>query len=136
MVVDTNVLFSAVAFPKDSPPLKILELARAGKIEAFVSPFILEELEKSLLRKTSWDEKLILALGKRLKTVLFLVEPKTRIAVIEKSEADNHILECAIDAKANVLVTGNMKDIRPLNFFRGIEILTPKEFLNKYFPDI
>jgi len=56
--------------------------------------------------------------------------------VITRLEADNRILECAVDAHANVLITGNMKDIRPLGTFRGIEILTPREFLARYFPKL
>ena len=44
------------------------------------------------------------------------------------------ILECAVEAKAQVLVTGNFKHIVPLKSFRGIAILTPREFLDKYFP--
>ena len=41
-----------------------------------------------------------------------------------------------MEAAAQILVTGNFKHIRPLGFFRGIEILTPREFLDKYFPAV
>lgn len=112
IVFDTNVLFSAVAFAKDNPPLKILELVREGRIAAVISPFILEELRRHF----------------------FLIKPKLHLSVIERVEADNRILECAVEAGVDVLVTGNMKDIRPLGTFRGIEILTPREFLEKNFP--
>ena len=40
-------------------------------------------------------------------------------------QTDNRILECALEAVADVLVTGNLKHIRPLAFFEGIDILTP-----------
>jgi predicted nucleic acid-binding protein len=58
----------------------------------------------------------------------------SKVSIITSKESDNRILECALDAKAEVLVTGDLRDIRPLNTFRGIEILTPREFLDKHFP--
>lgn len=133
VVLDTNVLFSALALGKDSPPLKVLELAREGKIEAVVSPFILAELENVLTRKTGWDHYSIIELRRKLKTTLTLIEPDTHLTIIKRKDSDNRILECAVSAKAKVLVTGDQKDIRPLNRIGETEILTPREFLGKYF---
>lgn len=134
VVVDTNVLFSATALPKDSPPARILDLARASKIAAFTSPFILGELEKNLSRKARWDDERVQALRKKLKGFLTIIEPASRVEVIQRVEADNRILECALDARADALVTGNMRDLRPLGEFRGIAIMTPREFLERHFP--
>ena len=135
VVLDTNVLFSALALPNpDSPPLRILELARAGEIEAVVSPFIMGELEKNLSRKAAWDETRLAALRRKLRAFLTVIVPTSRISAIQRVEADNRILECALDARADALVTGNMKDLRPLGSFRGIAVLTPREFLAKHFP--
>lgn len=134
VVVDTNVLFSALAFPSDSPPARVLELARSGIIDLVLSPFIVSELERNLRRMASWDEERWLALRRRLTRFVSLVEPSTRVHAIKRVEADNRILECALEANADVLVTGNLKDLRPIGFFRGIPILTPREFLNRYFP--
>ena len=134
VVVDTNVLFSALAFPAESPPANVLRLVVDGKVRAFSSPFILGELEKTLQAKAGWDEKRLRALRRRLKLVLTLVVPTSRLSVIRRVEADNRILECAVDAQADVLITGNLKDIRALGAFQGIGILTPREFLVRYFP--
>ena len=130
VVIDTNVLFSALALPKDSPPARVLDLAKAGKVEAFVSPFILGELEKNLARKADWDEERISALRKKLRGFLIVIEPQARVDVIKRVVSDNRILECALSAAAHVLITGNMKDLRPLGDFRGIKIMTPREFLD------
>lgn len=135
VVIDTNVLFSAAALPKDSPPTRIMDLARVGKIETFVSPFILHELERNLMRKARWDDERIGALRKKLRGFITMIEPTSHVEAIKSAEADNRILECAIDAKADALITGNMKDIRPLGNFRGIGIFTPREFLNKFFTE-
>ena len=136
VVVDTNVLFSALAFPAESPPAKVFRLLVDGKVHVWCSPFILAELEHALQAKAGWDEEQLRRLRQRLKPVFTWLVPTSRISVITRLEADNRILECAVDAHANVLITGNMKDIRPLGTFRGIEILTPREFLARYFPKL
>ena len=135
VVLDTNVLFSAVGFPKDSPPSKILELAREGKYEAILSPFILDELVRSLRENLAWDEEGLARLRRKLRTTFSIIHPKTHLRVIKRKDSDNRILECAVAAKASVLITGDLQDLRPLGHFESIEILTPREFLHKYFPD-
>jgi predicted nucleic acid-binding protein len=112
----------------------VFKLVVDGKILAFSSPFIVDELEKNLRTKAGWDDGQLRALRRRLTLMIRLVVPQSRLAVIKRIEADNRILECAVDAHANVLITGNLKDIRPLGVFRGIDILTPREFLTRYVP--
>lgn len=70
----------------------------------------------------------------RLRSFLEMIDPRRRLDVISAHSADNRILECAVEAKADVIVTGDLKHIRPLGSFEGIEILTPREFMGKYFP--
>ena len=136
IVIDTNVLFSALALPKDSPPARVVELARTNRVELFFSAFILDELEKNLMKKAGWDAERVLVLRKRFKSFAAVVEPGRTVDVIKSTPADNRILECALEAAADALVTGNMKDIRPLKAFEGVEILTPREFLVKHFPNM
>lgn len=135
IVLDTNVIASALAF--GGTPRTILELGRNRIVEIFVSPFILKELEGVLAsRKVRWNERKIKESIEELKTFLQLIDPKITISAIRSEKKDNRILECGVEAKAQVIVTGNMRHIRPLNSFQGIEILTPREFLDKYFPDV
>ena len=136
VVVDTNVLFSALAFPTDSPPSQVLRLIVDGKVHAVCSPFILRELEQTLRTKARWDEERLRLLRRRLKPIMTMLVPTSKLSVIKRVEEDNRILECAVDAHADVLISGNMKDIRPLSTFQGIAILTPREFLAQYFPDL
>lgn len=136
VVLDTNVFFSALAFPAESPPSKVFHLLLDGKIQAVCSPFILHELEQALQRKAGWEAEPLQQLRRHLKPILTWIVPTSHLAVITRLEADNRILECAVDAHADVLITGNMKDIRPLGAFRGIQIMTPREFLTQYFPKL
>ncbi len=136
VVLDTNVFFSAFAFPADSPPSKVVRLVLDGHVQAFCSAFILRELEHTLQQKAGWDDEQLRLLRRRLKPMLTMLVPTSRLSVIKRIDADNRILECAVDANADTLITGNMKDIRPLRIFQGIEILTPREFLAQHFPKL
>lgn len=134
-VLDTNVLFSAVGFPSDSPPSKVLDLARTGQFEGVTSAFILEELTRNLRENLAWEEEALIRLRRKLKSVLTIIEPRIHANVIKRKDSDNRILECAVASKAAALITGDLKDLRSLGHFQGIEILTPREFLHKYFPN-
>jgi predicted nucleic acid-binding protein len=48
-------------------------------------------------------------------------------------EADNRFLECAEEAKAHYLVTGNKKHF-PFPEFKGTQIVSPAEFAALLFP--
>ncbi|MBI3616367.1 MAG: putative toxin-antitoxin system toxin component, PIN family [Candidatus Omnitrophica bacterium] len=132
VVCDTNVLLSLFGFPGRKIDL-LWEIVQEGQIELFLSEFILEELSRNLRKKVGLGSEEVLETIRLLKNHAQIISPKEKVAVIREKEADNRILECALEANAQVLVTGNFKHIRPLGSFRGIEILTPREFLDKYF---
>ena len=103
-------------------------------MNGFVSPFILEEIDRILARKAGWEDKRIIQLRRHLKSFLGVTVPHATVDIIKAQKDDNRILECAIDANADVLVTGDIKHIRSMGSFRGIPILTSREFLDKHFP--
>jgi len=135
VVLDTNVLFSALAFPKDSPPDRIYRLARERAFAVFLSADILHELERALLEKAAWDLERVYRQRRILKTLASFVKSRRRVSVVKRKDADNRILECALAARAHVLVSGDKRDLLPLKEFRGIPILAPRSFLQLYFPD-
>jgi predicted nucleic acid-binding protein len=98
VVLDTCILKLAT-FPADyNASALIYELARAGLIEAWVSPAILEEYAD--------------VLGDHPEFVAEIVEtfpvcyPLTELSVI-RHEPDNRFLECALAADAEFIVTVN-----------------------------
>lgn len=129
VVLDTNVLFSILAFPGGRLDV-LMDIILMGKIDLFLSDFILEELRRNLKKKTKVDPAEAIEI---IKSHVTIVHPREKIDVIKTHDPDNRILECATTAKAQVLVTGNMEDIRPLGAFRGIDIISPREFLDTYF---
>ena len=135
IVLDTNVLVSALAF--GGGPRTVLQLGRKGVLTVFASPFILRELKAVLAsRKVGWSADRIADAEGDLRSFVRLVEPGIRINVIRARHQDNRILECAAEAKADSIVTGNLRHIRPLGSFQGIAIHTPREFLEAYFPGL
>ncbi len=133
VVLDTNVLLSMLGFP--GKRLAVLwDVIQEDKVDLFLSEFILGELSKNLRVKARIDAHEVAELLRILKGHAHILDPSGAIRVIKNKEADNRILECAVEAKADILVTGNFKHLRPLGHFQGTAILTPREFLDKYFP--
>lgn len=131
VVLDTNVLVSAVHF--GGPPEELLLLANQGAIQLFISPFILEETSTVLRKKLGWENKRIKGLLKAIEEVAAIIEPETELTVIKNDAADNRILECAVDAKADFLVTGDKRHLLPLRHYKGIRIITPRQCLDILF---
>jgi predicted nucleic acid-binding protein len=64
-----------------------------------------------------------------LTEILKVVKPKKRINIIKAGPSDNKILGCGIEAKVKYIVSGD-KHLK-LKKFKNIEIITPREFLEK-----
>ena len=57
-----------------------------------------------------------------------MVKPEERVNVIKEDPEDNRVLECALVAKADFIVSGN-RHLLKLEKFKNIGILTPRKFL-------
>jgi putative PIN family toxin of toxin-antitoxin system len=128
VVIDTNVLVSAL-LKDNSPPAFILALIREGMITACLSKDILEEYREVFKRDKfhivkNEASQLITLLRKKA----LLVEPKARITVITDDPDDNMFLECAVEAGADFLITGNKKHF-PFRSYQNTLIVSPKEFI-------
>ena len=128
VVADTNVYVSAMLFGGNCEA--ILALARAGIVELFVSPAIQRELRLVLGQTFGWSELQVRETLDEVNALASLVRPSVRISGILGHEQDHRILECALGAHADFLVTGDKKHLLPLKTFRGIRIVSPREFLN------
>lgn len=134
VVLDTNVLVSAAIFPK-SRIGTLVQLARTGVLKQSISPAILDELRRVLMSsKIGFEREEADAAVAAVREAATLIHPTMRIQVIKEHDADNRILECALEWKAEFLVTGDLKHLRPLDPFRHIRIRTPREFLDEHFP--
>jgi len=125
-VADTNVYISALNF--GGTPEEVLGLGRAGAVQIFISPPMLREIERVLLRKFHWSARDTRGAIAAILEFAQLVRPRETIHVITEDESDNRVLECALEARAGTVITGD-RHIQQLKTFRGISIVSPGGFL-------
>ncbi|MEI7904611.1 MAG: putative toxin-antitoxin system toxin component, PIN family [Candidatus Firestonebacteria bacterium] len=127
VVLDTNVLVSAVVFPGGVPE-DVWKTVQSGEVEFGVSEAILDELYRVLGSKFHFNET-ALALQKYL--ILQnakLIDPDIIIDSVVRDVNDKKILECAVEFKAHFIVTGD-NHLLELKKFKGIMIVRPAVFL-------
>jgi putative PIN family toxin of toxin-antitoxin system len=129
VVLDTNVLISATLF--GGKPRKILEKAIRGEIRLCLSEPMLEELSGVLRRsKFDYSPEMIQFILTELMGIADFVNPSEMIDVVSEDPEDNRILECAVEAKANYIITGDSHLLK-LSRHLNIEILNATAFLEK-----
>ena len=128
VVLDTNVIVSGLNFPGNER--LVLELALRGRFELYLSTFILEEAAGVLGRKFGWDEERSSQVLRALGNAGTVIYPSRLPEVIEGCHADNRILECAVEASADYLVTGDRRHLLPLQEHQGAKILNAPRFLS------
>ena len=129
VVLDTNVIVSGLNFPGNER--LVLELALRGRFELCLSPFILEEIAGVLARKFAWtEERSSQALRSAGGMPPPSLNPDGLAEVIEGGHADNRVLECAVEASADYLVTGDRRHLLPLEEHKGARIVNAPRFLS------
>lgn len=127
VVCDTNILISALVFPGGSPE-RILDLARQGHIELYISDFIINEFSHVLEHKFHFGQNDVHKRVDYMKGLANTVAPKEKLSVIRAHEPDNRILECAVAANADVLISGD-KHVLRIDEYKGIKIVAASDFV-------
>ncbi|WP_024864136.1 putative toxin-antitoxin system toxin component, PIN family, partial [Leptospira licerasiae] len=107
VLIDTNVYISAILF--GGKPKVILEELISGKIIGYISDSILKEIEETLKKpKFKLSEEFISIV---LSEIESLTEKIVNISLKDyaglRDRDDYHILESAISAKVDYLITGD-----------------------------
>jgi putative PIN family toxin of toxin-antitoxin system len=129
IVLDTNTIISAIGW-KHSKPRRILEACLSGKYLLVESPGLLKEFAAVMERPKFGfiPEEQKKELVTRLINYCEIVEPTKKINIIKSDPADNKVLECALEGKAQYIVSGDNHLLR-LKVYMGIRIVTAAEFL-------
>ena len=128
VVLDTNVTVSGLNFPGNER--LVLELALRGRFELFLSWFILGEVSGVLTRRFGWEqERAVRAISGLQNAATVIKPPRLAEEVTESGHADNRILECAVAANADYLVTGDRRHLLPLQEHQGARIVNAPRFL-------
>lgn len=91
---------------------------------------VMGELKRILIEKLGFEldrwrevEELLLALTAEM------VAPDTPPEAVTGDPDDDLILGCAIQAKVDVLVSGDRRHLLPVGEHRGVRVITPQAFL-------
>jgi len=131
VVVDTNV-FVSLLIGKSKTLSQIYESFLDGGFTPVLSlPMHLEIL--AVVNRPKFNRYFKPEEVERFKELLntdtILVTPIHKVHIC-RDPKDNLVLESALEAKADFVVTGD-KDLLSLKSFHGIPIIKPKEFLNR-----
>jgi len=127
VVFDTNIYISAFITPGGRGEAACLK-AVYGELALVTSVPILTELAGKLRGKFHWEDEQIKAAVRHMAVVAVVVKPVERLAVLA-DEQDNRILECAREAGAEMIVTGD-RHLLELGRYEGTAIVSLAAFLN------
>ena len=129
IIFDTNALISALMYPQSISASALTEAVRHFQLVASDSTW--SELESVSARKKFakyWAEQDRLLFLTSLASMTDFYEVQSSIDCCV-DQADNKILELAVDSQAVVIVSGDAH-LRSLHPFRSIAIISPSEFLD------
>ena len=127
-VFDTNVIVSALLFNDSVPGQAFIRALNHGMI--LVSGALVGELSR-VLGRDRFDR--YVTREERDEFLESLIRESNLIEITEavqvcRDPKDDQVLELAVNGNATYIVTGDA-DLLVLNPFRGVEIVTPAEFL-------
>ena len=126
LVIDTNVLISSFF---GGNPKKVIDLWRTGKAVLCLSDEILKEYLRVIARLPIAPEttnRLVAILHE--KRNIELVAPSRHHAVIREDPEDDKFIDCAVEAKADCIVSGDAHLLQ-IKAYQAIPIYSPKDFL-------
>ena len=126
-VVDTNVLVSGFGWPRGAPG-QVVDAILAGRFLLVTSPALLDELRRVLgypKFAAVFDEPDRIV--ELVRDIAVVIEPRVAVDVVA-DEADNRVLEAAIAAQVDLVVTGDA-DLLVLGSYGEVRIATAKAFL-------
>lgn len=132
VVLDANVYVSSMVNNQGNPK-RIMAMWERGDFYVLVSESIIDEVGHVLrypriVKRHKQDEKAIKRFLKLLASEAVIVEPAAALDVVQEDESDNRYLECAIEGKAQYVVSGDQHLLK-LGEYKGIVIVPPAAFV-------
>lgn len=132
-MLDTNILISGLLW--DGNEARIIEEAEKGKIKLYISNALLEELEGVLKRdkffkKIESKEYTVDRALAKIALIATLIKPQYKINTIKEDSDDNRVLECAVSAKASLIISGDSHLLKLKNY-SGINIISASDYVKQ-----
>lgn len=128
VVFDTNIYISALACPTSNAETAYLQAIR-GRFALYTSVAILTETAGVLQTKFDWEESRIRQAVQEIGQIATVLRPRPTLHIL-KDEPDNRILECAVAAQAQWIVSGD-RHLLSLRRHGNCDIITLADFLAK-----
>lgn len=130
VVLDSNIFISGIIFGGN--PRKIIDLIVEGKIRLCISSDILMEIQEVLERdKFGFSPDITRQIIIEIESLSELLVPGRRHAVVRRDPDDNIIIDCAMEAHADYIITGD-EDLLSIKEYKKIKIINPGEFLKLF----
>lgn len=128
VVLDTNIFISGI-FWQGNHCSRIIDRWEVGKYTLVSSIEIIDELTQTLRNfKIEMPEEMIHNWRKMIIENAVMVVPVKRLDVVKDDPDDNKFFEVAVAGNAGLIVSQD-KHLLRIKEYRGIRVLTPKEFL-------
>ena len=132
VVLDANIYVSSLINTQGNPK-QIVAQWEQGRFDVLVSASIIDEIGRVLrypriVKRHRQDERSIQRFLELLSSQAVMVEPTVILDVIKEDQSDNRYLECAIEGKAQFIISGD-KHLLEMGEYRGIVILPPAAFM-------
>lgn len=133
VVLDTNVLVSGIFF--SGPPAEILRAWSQGKFRLVLSPEILDEYTRVSADLAGKFQDI------GIRRILELIVVHSEVcapAVLSQRVCedphDDKFFAAAVGSGTNIIVSGD-KHLLKVSIYQGISVLTPRQFIVRYFTE-
>ncbi len=125
VVFDGNVYIAAANNPS-GPSEAWLRVAgrQARSFDLYTSQAILNEVTRKLTDKFKLPPEKVKQFVEAIREVATVVKPQQILKVVKADPDDNMLFECAVEAKAQLLVSAD-KEVLKLSPYQGIGICHP-----------
>jgi putative PIN family toxin of toxin-antitoxin system len=128
VVFDTNIYISALAIPGGNAEDAYVE-AISGTFELFTSVAILTETAGVLQTKFDWAEDKVREAIQDISRTATVLRPRPTLHIL-RDDPDNRILECAVAAQAEFVVSGD-RHLLALKHYGDTAIISLADFLTE-----
>lgn len=134
-VLDTNLLVSGV-IAAGGLPRRLIDGAKAGEFELCTSEVLLAEL-LDVLSRSKFAARLSQAgltppgIVDDLRRIAVIVSPADTPRVVPTDPDDDHVIAAAVIGQADLIVSGDQRDLLPMGSYEGIPITTAREAVER-----
>ena len=133
-VLDTNLLVSGVIAA--GLPRRLIDGAKAGEFELCTSEVLLAELLE-VLSRAKFAARLAQAkltpqgIVDDLRRIAVIVLPTDTPRVVPTDPDDDHVIAAAVTGQADLIASGDKRDLLPMGSYAGIAIVTAREAVER-----